>query len=677
MVIHKIHADSQWKITSGSFIHGPRAAIKELIDNSIDAGSKTIYIDVDSKTGGCDYFSVRDDGTGVKEDDRPLLCQNHTTSKIDSFDDLSSLSVLGFRGEALFMLATLCAELGSMQIITKTKDDSIGMKWFVDKNGNMKKDSLCKASSPDGTTVTIRNLLGGLRSRDIDMRSNVRITLEELKYMINHYILDFRNIRFNLSYVSLKKNGSIASKMLQQSIAINVSKVRALSSIVQLRKPVSLNFVEIDKLEINKHISMNLILPRMLMSSDVVDYKKMMKFISVNERAMSLRLFFGKEVNKMINSIYRDMGLLEPHVWYINFKIDMKIVDINIEPEKNDILLKDHDNVMIQIRNCIEQKLVLELDTKPEPTSDDPSKISHDPLSQSQNISKEINLSIIDDTEDSTVIQPNQSKEASNDKNLFVPNESYDLTLPRPPISDTNKISNSFDGVKTIDLEEEDNDDIDWRHSFLEKSPSVQIDLIGSDGDSDKQSSLRFGDGNGDDVPGSKEDIQISKDMSLSNPFILLKMNNSHKKKKQAAEMVVEPANEITFNELVNKKRRLSEDTQDRLINLKDRAVKKSNGTLQKKLPMQRNRSIQMFSEYTNSQLLTLRYSLDKDYIVKNETEFADELTDNLTPTQNIRGKLENLLPNLLENGSSLEDNLTVNEFGWCLFNNDGSNSRS
>ena len=83
-----------------------------------------------------------------------------------------------------------------------------------------------------------------------------------------------------------------------------------------------------------------------------------------------------------------------------------------------------------------------------------------------------------------------------------------------------------------------------------------------------------------------------------------------------------------------------------------------------------------MFSEYTNSQLLKLEYSLSKDYVVKNETEFADESMHNLTPSQNIRGKLENLFPKLLESGNGLDDNLAVNEFGWCLFNNDGTYSR-
>mgnify|MGYP003365860694 CR=1 FL=1 len=674
MAIHTIHADCQWKITSGSFIHGPTAAIKELIDNSIDAGAKTIYIDVDSKTGGCDYFSVRDDGSGIKEEDRPLLCQNHTTSKIDSFDDLSSLAVLGFRGEALFMLATLCTELGSMQIVTKTKEDSIGVKWFVDKNGNMKQDSIGRSSSPNGTTVTIRNLLGGLKSRDIEMRSNVRHTLEELKYMINHYILDFRNIRFNLSYVSLKKNGTIASKVLQQSVAVNISKVRTLSSIVQLRKSVSLNFVEIDNLEISKHISMDLILPKMLMNSDVVDYKKTMKFVSVNERAMSLQLFFGKEVNKMINSIYRDMRLLEPHVWYINFKIDMKIVDINIEPEKNDILLKDNDNVMIQVRNGIEQKLLLELDTKPKIVPEILSKVSQEPLSQSFNNSKEINLSFINDTEDSTVIQPNQSKETSNDKHIFVPDESYDLTMSHPPVQDKDNSNKDGNEIKTIDLDEIDNDEVDWTHSFLEKSPSVQIDLVGSDDDDNIESSLKFQDVEDDNIPGSKEDIKISKDVSLSNPFILAKMNNSHKKKKQVTEVIPEQTNEVPFEELVNRKRRISDGTRDRLTQLKDRDVGKGNETQPNKKPMHRDRSIQMFSEYTNSQLLTLTYSLDKRNVVKNEVEFEDESLGDLIPSDNIRGKLRSLFPELLENGNILDYHFRVTHFVWCLFNNEETN---
>jgi len=672
MAIHKIETVSQWKITSGSFIYGPTTAIKELIDNSIDSGAKSIFIDVDSKTGGCDYFSVRDDGPGISETDRTLLCLNHTTSKIETFDDLQKLSALGFRGEALFMLATLSAEMGSMQVITKTVEESIGTKWFVDVNGNIKSNCIGRSSSTQGTTVTIRKLLGGLRSRDIEMRANVRRTLEEIKYMINHYTLDFRNIRFNLSFVSLKKNGAVSIKNLQQSVPTNISKNRALSSILQLKKSVSLNFLEINSLDINKHISIEMILPRMIINSDVIDYKRTMKFLSVNDRAMSLQLYFGKEVNKTINSIYRDLKLLEPHVWYINFKIDMKIVDINIEPEKNDILLKDNDALMTQIRNCITNTLEIEFDIKP----DSPIETKHhsdgriETLSQPLNTSKELSIAYVDDME-STVVQP---QEEVVKKELFVPDRDNKNGSVIEDIHKDEKEGNVVGMTKSIEIiDDDDNDDNDWTHTFLEKSPSLDLDIIGSE-DEEIQSSLKYQ--NDAHIPDDDEDLQLSKDMSLSNPFIITKLNNSHRNKKKPDHIPQRRIDDIPLSELVNRKRRVSYDTEEKLMKLQQTQQQQqqteSRPILNSLKTMKGKRSLKMFSEYTNSQMLKLNYSPNDISTIKEEEEFRSETTQTI-PSHNICTELEMLFPNL-KRQYSIKECLTATPGGWYILSTDTTN---
>ncbi|SMN18824.1 similar to Saccharomyces cerevisiae YLR035C MLH2 Protein involved in the mismatch repair of certain frameshift intermediates and involved in meiotic recombination [Maudiozyma saulgeensis] len=685
MAIHKIETGSQWKITSGSFIYGPTTAIKELIDNSIDSGAKSIFIDVDSKTGGCDYFSVRDDGVGISEVDRSLLCLNHTTSKITTFDDLQNLSALGFRGEALFMLATLSAEIGSMQIMTRTKDDPIGTKWFVDVNGQVKTDSVSRSSTPPGTTITIRKLLGGLRSRDIEMRSNIRRTLEEIKYMINHYTLDFRNIRFNLSFVSLKKNGTVSTKNLQQSVTTNISKMRALSAILQLRKSVSLNFLEIKSLDINKHISIEMILPRMIINSDVIDYKKTMKFLSVNDRAMSLQLYFGKEVNRTINSIYRDLKLLEPHVWYINFKIDMKIIDINIEPEKNDILLKDNDALLIQIRNCIIKVLEVEFNIKPDSPTKDNENHSDDiieTLSQPFNTSKELSIGYVDDTE-STVVQPQEGKEGEGDEEL----EKKEIFISDPDMGTVSKVEevdidekhdNVIDIKKSIEVvdganeeEKEEDDDDDWTHTLLEKSPTLDIEIIGSEEDEDIQSSLKYQ--NDVNIVDHDEDLYLSKDMSLSNPFIIAKMNSSNRTKKKQDFMMQSQVDDTPLNELLSRKRRVSSDTEEKLIELQ---VKQQNSTKSRPIvnslvAAKKGRSIRMFSEYTNSQMLQLQYYPNDMTVTKDEEDFKGGKLQSM-PSHNICSKLESLFFDRKEKGS-LRKCLTVTPSGWYIFNSDTS----
>lgn len=357
MAIHEIETDSKWKILSSSFIVGPMAAVRELIDNSVDGNAKSIHISIDAKTGGCEYISVRDDGIGIDPTDREKMCLNHTTSKLATIDDLSTVSTLGFRGEALFLLASLSCEVGRMEIRTKCQDEKLGEKWFVYRDGSVKLETRKKIPNPTGTTVTIWNLLGGLKSRYIEHSKRARKTIDELKLLLSHYVLNFKDIRFNLELVSLNKNGSVASSQLQHSIASGLTKIRTLSLISKLRKPSSVNFVVLDDLEITDNIRLELILPTMSPESDVINVKQKIKFLSVNNRAISRSMAFGKAVDKVVNSVYKELGLLEPSVWYLNIICMTQLVDVNIEPEKNDILLYDEENTLKKVKEIVEMFL--------------------------------------------------------------------------------------------------------------------------------------------------------------------------------------------------------------------------------------------------------------------------------------------------------------------------------
>lgn len=353
MPIQEIQSDSKWQIVSTSIVLDPKFAVKELIDNAIDSGATNVYVDVDAKTCGCQYISVRDDGLGVERNDRSLMCLNHSTSKISNLNDLFSLSTLGFRGEALFSIATLCNQKGSMEITTRQEVEKVGEKWLVAKDGTIKNKKKLKVTCPRGTTVVVRNLLGGLKSRFIQTSLRVLKNIEEFKSLVNHYSLNYRSVRFHFSLVSLEKNGSVTEKQLQQSLNTNISKVRTLSTIAQLRKPVAENFLLKDELPVSSLIKLDLILPKMNATSDIVNLKKSKKFLSVNGRIMSLQLELGHSINKMLNSIYRKLQLLDPNVWYVNINCDMKITDINIEPGKDDILIKDMDFVLDQIKQAL------------------------------------------------------------------------------------------------------------------------------------------------------------------------------------------------------------------------------------------------------------------------------------------------------------------------------------
>lgn len=106
-------------------IHRPANAIKELIENSLDAGSTSIKLTL--KEGGLKLIQIADNGHGINKTDLPLLCTRYATSKLAKFEDLQSLVTYGFRGEALASISYV----SHVEVVTKTRDDGCGWRWVL------------------------------------------------------------------------------------------------------------------------------------------------------------------------------------------------------------------------------------------------------------------------------------------------------------------------------------------------------------------------------------------------------------------------------------------------------------------------------------------------------------------------------------------------------------------
>ena len=137
------------KIAAGEVIERPASAIKEMVENSIDAGATNITVEI--KNGGISYIRITDNGKGIAEDDLEIAFERHATSKIRSAEDLSTVKSMGFRGEALASIAAI----SRVELVSKTATQSNGQKIVVE-GGNIIEKS--ETGAGVGTTITVTNL---------------------------------------------------------------------------------------------------------------------------------------------------------------------------------------------------------------------------------------------------------------------------------------------------------------------------------------------------------------------------------------------------------------------------------------------------------------------------------------------------------------------------------------
>jgi len=136
-------------IAAGEVVERPMSIVKEMIENSIDAGAKHITVEI--KNGGISYIKVSDNGKGIAQDDLEIAFERHATSKIRSAEDLDTVTSMGFRGEALASIAAIA----NVEMVSKTEEQEIGYKVVVEAGNILEKE---EAGCRTGTTITVRNL---------------------------------------------------------------------------------------------------------------------------------------------------------------------------------------------------------------------------------------------------------------------------------------------------------------------------------------------------------------------------------------------------------------------------------------------------------------------------------------------------------------------------------------
>ncbi|MFU8763428.1 MAG: DNA mismatch repair endonuclease MutL, partial [Haliea sp.] len=194
--IHHLSPRLANQIAAGEVVERPASVVKEVLENSLDAGATRVEIDVES--GGTRLIRIRDNGAGIEPDDLPLALARHATSKIASLEDLECVGSLGFRGEAL-------ASIGSVSRLTLTsnhrEDSSEGCSALCE--GREMEVQLRPAPHPRGTTVEVRDLFFNTPARRKFLRTE-KTEFNHLEEVVKRLALS----RFEVGF-SLRHNGKL------------------------------------------------------------------------------------------------------------------------------------------------------------------------------------------------------------------------------------------------------------------------------------------------------------------------------------------------------------------------------------------------------------------------------------------------------------------------------------
>ncbi|MFN3974320.1 MAG: DNA mismatch repair endonuclease MutL [Dehalococcoidia bacterium] len=176
------------RIAAGEVVERPASVVKELVENALDAGASQVVIEVVG--GGLERIRVADDGEGIRQADVPLLFQRHATSKLTTADDLSAVATLGFRGEALYSIASV----SWVSILTRHREEEQGMLVEVREGEVVRREP---AGARPGSTVTVRGLFRNLPARRKFLRSP-SYEGARCQQVVCAYAMAFPKVRFLL-----------------------------------------------------------------------------------------------------------------------------------------------------------------------------------------------------------------------------------------------------------------------------------------------------------------------------------------------------------------------------------------------------------------------------------------------------------------------------------------------
>jgi DNA mismatch repair protein MutL len=316
--------DLRNKIAAGEVIERPASVVKELIENSIDAGSTDILIEI--LNGGKRLIRVSDNGIGMDREDALLCCEPHATSKLATEDDLFNIKTLGFRGEALPSIASV----SKTKIVTGTKGSGEGVS--IELFGGEVKE--IKDAPSAGTTVEIRDLFFNTPARKKFLKSNSTECFHSIdtitKEALSHYKTGFRLLMDHKETIHLPVASDLRERIMQ------VYGEEFLNGLITIQ-------AESEGLAMQSFVS----------KSDYFRNMKSHQFIFINKRPI-------KDLS-IAHAVYKAYEGILPHdkhpVFFVFLDMNPKTVDFNVHPAKREVRFEDKESVYRLVHTAIREEI--------------------------------------------------------------------------------------------------------------------------------------------------------------------------------------------------------------------------------------------------------------------------------------------------------------------------------
>ena len=336
--LEKLSETTAEQLCSWQVLPDLRTAVKELIDNSIDAKCKSIIVEFHNF--GLDGFEVCDDGIDIDPQDFDKIAKKGTTSKITIFDDIYQTRTLGFRGEALAALRAL----GNLTITTRRNCDSIGTEVKYDHDGNITLKRELNINT--GTKVKVLELFKNVPVRYTEFRKNHKFQYKGAIDLVQSYALAYYHLKFTVLNNNPSKGSQIVfSKGVSTNLDQNIEFILGKESLVPLEFDIEPKTVKI-KGYVKDSIT----------SGSIKSKGKGILEMFINKRPIHMPKVFSNSISE----IYKKFNKATNPSIVLFFEIDEEDgpkIDVNISPNKMDVIIEGEKDLARQVRDQLDKFL--------------------------------------------------------------------------------------------------------------------------------------------------------------------------------------------------------------------------------------------------------------------------------------------------------------------------------